>query len=164
MQVTREIEKTARTVRGMVEVQRDSYEAFAKNLAAAQRRTIGLAEGGFRFMRLQEENARTAQEFFANGVRLLQLQRRNAEFVQGWTVEAVDALREQSEQNARTTEAFTRSISKQQEGFRTLARTWADAYRAFYSPFAYLQEGARTSRRAARADRPQDKGQLVESF
>jgi hypothetical protein len=40
VQTTREIEKTARTVRGMAEVQRDSYEAFAENLAAAQRRTI----------------------------------------------------------------------------------------------------------------------------
>jgi hypothetical protein len=151
VQTTREIEKTTRTVRQMAEVQRDSYEAIAENLAAVQRRTIGLAEGGFRFMRLQEENARTAQEYFANGVRLLQ--QRNAEFVQGWTVKAVEALHEQTEHNARTAEAFAWtfawSISKQQEGSRALARTWADAYRDFFSPFAYLQEGVRTTRRAA---------------
>jgi hypothetical protein len=33
-------------------------------------------------VKIQEDNARAAQEFFANGVRLLQLQGRNAEFVQ----------------------------------------------------------------------------------
>jgi hypothetical protein len=149
VETTRAVEKTTRTAREMAEVQRDSYEAFAENLAAAQRRTIGLAEGGFRFMRLQEENARTAQEFFANGVRFWQLQQRNAAFVQGWTVEAVDALREQTEQNARTAAAFARSVNKQQEGFRALVRTGTDAYRDFFSPFAYLQEGVRTTRRAA---------------
>jgi hypothetical protein len=149
VQTTRDIEKKTRSVREMAEVQRDSYKAIAENLAAAQRRTLGLAEGGFRLMRLQEENARTAQEFFAGGVRLLQLQQRNAKFVQGWTVESVDALREQTEQNARTAETFVRSISKQQEGFRALARTWSDAYRDFFSPFAYLREGVGTTRRAA---------------
>src|SRR5215208_8264306 len=54
-------------------------EAIAKNFAAAQRRSIGIAEGGLQFMRLQEDNARAVQEFFANGVRLLQLQQRNSE-------------------------------------------------------------------------------------
>ena len=92
MQTTRNIDKTARTAREMAEVQRDSYEALAENLAAAQRRTIGLAEDGLKFMRLQEQSARAAQEWFAGGVRLLQLQQRNAEFVQGWTGNAVDAV------------------------------------------------------------------------
>jgi hypothetical protein len=144
----RNIDKTARTVRQMAEVQRDSYEAIAENLAAAQRRSIGLAEGGLEFMRLQEENARAAQEFFANGVRLLQLQGRNAEFVQGWMGEAVEVLREQTEQNVRTAEAFGRTLSKQQEGFRALTQGWVGAYRDFFSPFAYFQEGIRTFQRA----------------
>jgi hypothetical protein len=98
-------------------------------------------------MRLQEENARAAQEWFANGVRLLQLQQRNAEFVQGWTSEAVEAVREQTEHNVRTAEAFARSVSKQQEGFRALTQQWAGAYRDFFSPFAYVQEGMRTFQR-----------------
>ena len=55
----------------MAEAQRDSFEALAENLAAAQRRGIGIAEGGLEFVRLQEQNARATQEFFANGVRLL---------------------------------------------------------------------------------------------
>ena len=83
MAITANIDKTARTARKLAEVQRDSFEVLAENFAAAQRRSIGLAEGGLEFMRLQEENAKAAQEFFANGVRLLQLQQRNAEFVQG---------------------------------------------------------------------------------
>src|SRR5918997_1137528 len=83
-------EKMGRTAREMAEVQRDSYEAPAENLAAAQRRNIGLANDGPEFMRLQEENARAAQE-------------------------------------------------------------WFGAYRDFFfSPFAYAQEGLRTSQRATR--------------
>jgi hypothetical protein len=150
VQTTRSIESTARTARQIAEVQRDSYQALAENLAAAQRRSMGLAEDGLKFMRLQEENARVAQEWFAGGVKLLQLQQRNAESVQGWTGDAVEALREQTEHNVRTAEAFVRSASQAQEGFRTLTQAWAGIYRDFYSPFAYFQEGVRTSQQAAR--------------
>ena len=150
VQTTRNIEKTTRTAREMAEVQRDSYEALAENLAAAQRRSIGLAEGGLEFMRLQEQSARAAQEWFAGGVRLLQLQQRNAEFVQGWTGDTVEALREQTEHNARTAEAFARGVSKQQESFGALTRAWAGTYRDFFSPFAYAQEGVRTFQQATR--------------
>ena len=150
MQTTRNIDKTTRTTRQMAEVQRDSYEALAQNLAAAQRRSIGLAEGGLKFMRLQEENARAAQEWFAGGVKLLKLQQRNAEFVQGWTGEAVEAMREQTEHNVQTAEAFARGISKQQEAFGELTRAWAGTYRDFFSPFAYFREGVRTTQRATR--------------
>jgi hypothetical protein len=150
VQTTRNIEKTTRTARQMAEVQRDSYQALAENFAAAQRRSMGLAEDGLEFMRLQEESARAAQEWFAGGVKLLQLQQRNAEFVQGWTGDAVEALREQTEQNVRTAEAFVRTISKQQEAFGALTQTWAGAYRDFFSPFAFFREGVRTSQQAAR--------------
>src|SRR5215203_5097443 len=145
---TANIDKTARTARQMAEAQRDSFEALAENFAAAQRRSIGIAEGGLKFMRLQEDNARAAQEFFANGVRLLQLQQRNAQFVQGWMGEAVEVVREQTEHNARTAEAFARSVSKQQEGFRALSQGWVGVYRDFFSPFAYAQQGMRTFQRA----------------
>jgi hypothetical protein len=150
VQTTTNIDKTTRTTRQMAEVQRDSYEALAQNLAAAQRRTMGLAEGGLKFMRLQEENARAAQEWFAGGVKLLKLQQRNAEFVQGWTGEAVEAMREQTEHNVQTAEAFARGISKQQEAFGELTRAWAGTYRDFFSPFAYFREGVRTTQRATR--------------
>ena len=149
MQTTRSIEKTTRTARQMAEVQRDSYQALADNLAAAQRRSMGLAEDGLEFMRLQEESARAAREWFAGGVKLLQLQQRNAEFVQGWTGDAVEALREQTEQNVRTVEAFVRSASKQQEAFGALTRAWAGTYRDFFAPFAFFQEGARNFQRGA---------------
>jgi hypothetical protein len=151
VQTTRNIEKTTRTVREMAEVQRDSYGALAENFAAAQRRTIGLAEGGFEFMRLQEENAKAAQEWFANNVRLLQLQQRNAEFAQGWTGNAVKALREQTEHNVRTAEAFGRGVSKQQESFAEFTRAWAGTYRDFFSPFAYFREGVRTTQQGLKA-------------
>jgi len=142
------IDKTARTAYGMAEAQREAFGAIAENLAAAQRRSMGIAEGGLEFMRLQEQNARATQEFFADGVKLLQLQGRNAEFVRGWMDEAVEVVREQTEQNARTAETFARTLSRQQEGFGALTRLWVGAYRDFFSPFAYFQEGLRTVQRA----------------
>jgi hypothetical protein len=145
---TTNIDKTTRTVRHMAETQRDAYEAFTENFAAAQRRSIGLANDGLEFMRLQEDSARAAQEWFANGVRLLQLQQRNAEFVQSWTSDAVEALSEQTEHNVRTAEAFAQVISKQQEGLWTLTQGWTEAYRDFFSPFAYAREGLRSVQRA----------------
>ena len=141
-------DKTAHTAREMAEAQRDSFEALAENFAAAQRRSMGLAEGGLEFVRLQEDNARAAQEFFANGVRLLQLQQKNAEFVQGWMGEAVEVVREQTEQNVRTAEVFARAASRQQESMRALSQGWVGAYRDFISPFAYAQQGMRTFQRA----------------
>src|SRR5215203_2854570 len=140
--------KMTRTAREMTEAQRDAYEALAENLAASQRRTVGLAHDGLEFMKLQEDNARAAQEWFANGVRLLQLQQRNAEFVQDWTSGAVEALREQTEHNVRAAETFARGARKQQEGFRALTQQWGDAYRDFFSPFSYAQEGLKTLQRA----------------
>src|SRR5215218_4967109 len=144
------IDKTARTAREMAETQRDSFEAMAENFAAAQRRGMGLAEGGLEFVRLQEDNARAAQEFFSGGVRLLQLQQKSAEFVQGWMGEAVEVVREQTEQNAKTAEAFARTASRQQESMRALSQGWDGAYRDFFSPFAYFQEGMRTFQRVTR--------------
>jgi hypothetical protein len=146
--ITTNTEKIGHTAREMAEVQRDSYQTFTENLAAAQRRSIGLAEGGLEFVKLQENSARAAQEWFANGVRLLELQRRNAQFVQGWTGEVIEAVREQSEHNVRTAEAFARGVSKQQEGLRALGQGWVGAYREFFSPLAYVQEGVRTAQRA----------------
>jgi hypothetical protein len=142
------VDKTARTAYEMAEAQRDSFESLAENFAAAQRRSMGLAEGGLEFVKLQEDNARAAQEFFANGVRLLQLQQKNAEFVQSWTGDAVEVLREQTEHNARTAEAFARAIARQQETFRTLTRGWVGAYTDFFSPFAYARQGMRAFQQA----------------
>src|SRR4028119_343138 len=144
------IDKTARTAYEMAEAQRDSFEALAENFASAQRRSMGLAEGGLEFVKIQEDNARAAQEFFAQGVRLLQLQQKNAEFVQSWTGDAVEVVREQAEHNARTAEAFARAMNKQQEGIRTPARGWAGASAEVLSPFAYARQATRASRGAAR--------------
>ena len=144
------IDKTARTAHEMAEAQRDSFEALAENFAAAQRRSIGLANEGLEFVRLQEDNARAAQEFFAQGVRLLQRQQKNAEFVQSWTGDAVEVLREQAEHNARTAEAFARAVSRQQESLRTLTQGWVGAYTDFFSPFAYAQQATRAFQQATR--------------
>jgi hypothetical protein len=73
-------DRMASTAREMAEAQHDSFEALTENFAASQRRNVGLAQDGLEFLRLQEDNARATQEWFANGVRLLQLQQRNVEF------------------------------------------------------------------------------------
>jgi hypothetical protein len=145
------IDKTARTVYEMAEAQRDSFEAIAENFSAAQRRSMGLAEGGLEFMRLQEENARAAQEFFARGVKLLQLQQRNAQFVQDWTNDAVEVVREQAEHNARTAETFARTVGKQQEAYGSLAQGWFGAYSDFFSPFAYMHRGMKAFQQSMEA-------------
>ena len=145
---TSNTENMGRTAREIAEVQRDSYEAFTENLAATQRRSIELANGGLQFVRLQEDNARAAQEWFVGGVRLLERQRRNTQFVQGWMGEAIEAVREQSEHNVRTAETFARGVSKQQESLQALSQGWVGAYREFFSPLAYVQEGMKTFQRA----------------
>src|SRR5215217_1268288 len=119
---TTNLDKMTRTAREMTEAQRDSFEALTENLAAAQRRSVGLAQDGMEFLRLQEENAKAAQQWFAGSVRVAQLQQRNLRFVQNWLREGAEALREQTEHNLLTAEAFARSARKQQEGFRALAQ------------------------------------------
>ncbi len=146
---TMNIDKMARTAREMSEAQRDSFEALSENFAAAQRRGVGLAREGMDLLKLQEENAKAVQQWFASGVRVAQLQQRNARFVQDWLGEGAKALREQTEHNVRTAEAFARSARKQQETFRSLVKGWTDAYDGFlFSPFDYTQEGIRTFQQA----------------
>ncbi len=149
MATTTNIDKMTRTAQQMTEAQRDSFEALTENFAAAQRRGVGLARDGMDFLRLQEENAKAAQQWFASSVRVAQLQQRNARFVQDWLREGAECLREQTEHNLRTGEAFARSARKQQEAFRSLVQGWTDAYEGFFfSPFDYAQEGIRALQQA----------------
>src|SRR3712207_4159887 len=103
---TTNVDKMTRTAREMTEAQRDSYAALNENLAAAQRRSAGLAREGMEFLRLQEQNAEVAQQWFASSARVAQLQQRNARFAQEWLREGTKALREQTEHNLRSAEAF----------------------------------------------------------
>jgi len=144
------MDRMASTAREMAKAQRDSFEALTENFAASQRRNVGLAQDGLEFLRLQEDNARATQEWFANGVRLLQLQQRNVEFVQKWMTGGAKALREQTEHNVRTVEALSQGARKQQDGFRMLTQQWVGAYRDFFSPFAHAQEGLKTAQQATR--------------
>jgi hypothetical protein len=146
---TTNVEKMTRTAREMTEAQRDSWEALTENLAAAQRRGVGLAQDGMEFLRLQEQSAKATRQWLASSMRVARLQQRNARLAQDWLREGVEALREQTEHNLRTAEAFARSARKQQEGFRALAQGWTEAYEGFFfSPFNYAQEGLRTLQQA----------------
>lgn len=149
MAITTNIDKMTRTAREMTEIQRDSYEAFAESFTASQRRGARLAQDGLKFFKLQEDNARAAQEWFANGVRLMQLQQRNVDFAQSWLSGGVEALREQTGQNLRAADLIARNARKQQEGMKTIGQQWAGAYRDFFTPFAsYTREGLRTAQQA----------------
>jgi hypothetical protein len=130
--ITTNADRMTRAAREMTEAQRESYEALTENLAALQRRSVGLAQDGLGFITL-----------------LAQLQQRNLGFAQNWLREGTEALREQTEHNVRTAEAFARSARKQQEGFRSLAQGWVEAYEGFFfSPFNYAQEGVRVVQEA----------------
>ena len=147
--ITTNVDNMTRTAREMTEAQRDSYEALAENLAALQRRSVGLAQDGMEFMKLQEQNAEAAQQWFASSVRVARLQQRNFGFAQEWLQEGAEALREQTEHNLRTAETFARSVRQQQEGFRALAQELLKAYEDFYfSPFYRAQQRIRPIQRA----------------
>jgi hypothetical protein len=144
---TTSVDKITRSAREISEAQRDSWEALTENLAAAQRRSVGLAQDGMEFLKLQEQNAKAAEQWLASSMRVARLQQRNARFAQNWLRGGAEALREQTEHNLRTAEAFARSARKQQEGFRALTLGWTDAYEGFFSsPFHYAQEGLKTLR------------------
>jgi len=145
MATTTNTDKMTRTTREMTEVQRDSSEALAKNFAALQRRNVEFARGGLEFMKLQEDNAKASRELWANGVKLLQLQQRNVDFTQKWMTNGTELLRDQAEHNRRTAEVFSQSAHKQQENFRALAEGWTSAYRNFFSPVTYVQEGLKVA-------------------
>jgi hypothetical protein len=146
---TANVDKITRTAQEITEAQRDSWEALTENLAAAQRRSVGLAQDGMEFLKLQEQNAKAAEQWLASSLRVARLQQRNARFAQNWLREGAEALREQTEHNLRMAEAFARSARKQQEGFRALAQGWTDTYEGFFSsPFNYVQEGLKTLQQA----------------
>jgi predicted urease superfamily metal-dependent hydrolase len=149
VEFTRNAEKATRVAREITEAQRDASQALTENLAAAQGRGVGLAQGTTELLRLQEQNAKAAEQWFAASMGVARLQQRNVSFAQEWLRNGAEALREQTEHNVRTAEAFARSARKQQEGLRALAEGWGGAYEAFFSPFRYAQEGLSTFQRAA---------------
>jgi hypothetical protein len=150
LMATANIDKMTRTAREMAEIQRDSYQALAESFTDSQRRGAKLAQTGLRFFKLQEDNARAAQEWFANGVRLVQLQQRNVDFAQDWTGGVIEALREQTDQNLRAADAVVRNARQQQEGLQAFGREWAGAYGDFFAPFTYAREGLRNTEKAVR--------------
>ena len=135
--------------RQVTEAQQNAYKALTDNFAAFQRRSAEFAEGGLEFARLQESNARTAQEWWAKGLGLLEAQQRSASFSQEWLSNGVEALRGQVEQNIRTAEAFADSARKQREAFSGITRGWTNAYRGFFfAPFSYAQGGLKAVQEA----------------
>ncbi len=148
--ITSNIEKTTRTAQEITESQQRAFEAVADNLLSFQKRNTEVARGWSEFLKLQESNAKLAQDLFNNGMRFAELQQRNIRFAQEWMGYGVNFWRDQAESNTRTAEIVARSASDQQESFRKLAEQWASAYEGFFSSWnSYAGEGLRSVQQAA---------------
>ena len=142
------IDKTARTAYEMAEAQRDSFEALAENFAAAQRRSMGLAEGGLEFVKLQEDNARRPRSSSPTASGSSSSSRRTPSSSSPGRETPSGCCASRPSKTSSTAEAFARAIGRQQESFRTLTQGWVGAYTDFFSPFAYARQGMRAFQRA----------------
>lgn len=146
--MSKDIDRMTGTVQEMAGIQRDSQKAVADNFTSFQKRSMGLAQDGLKFLELQRDNARVAQEWWSSGVKLMEIQQRNVDFARSWMNDGIAALRSQTEQNVRTAEILARSVRAQQESFLKLTQTWTGTYRNFFTPFMdYAQEGMKTAQR-----------------
>ncbi len=140
-------EKTTRTAREITESQQRAFEAFADNFLSFQKRNAEIAQGWADLLKLQESNARAAQDLFASGMRFAEVQQRNVRFVQEWMGYGLNFWRDQNEGNVRVAETVARSAAEQQEGFRKLAGQWVDTYESFLSSWgSYAGEGLKEAR------------------
>ena len=85
------------------------------NFVSFQRRNAEVARGWTEFLKLQESNARAAQDLFTSVMRFAELQQRNVRFVQEWMDYGVNFWRDQAESNAGAAEVVAQSASEQQE-------------------------------------------------
>ncbi len=140
------IEKTTRTAREITESQQRTFEAFADNFLSFQKRNAEFAQGWADLLKLQESNARAAQELFTSGMRFAEVQQRNVRFAQEWMSHGLDFWRDQNEGNVQAAEVVARSASEQQEGFRKLAEQWVGVYGSLFSSWgSYAREGLKSA-------------------
>ena len=150
MQTTRNIEKTTRTARQMAEVQRDSYEALAENLAAAQRRTMEACR-----RRAQVRGVAGAERPCGPGVVRRWREAAAAPAAQRRVRAGLDGRRpggsSRADRAQRAHRGDLRAERKQTAGGSRDAHPglgWD--LQDFFSPFAYFRESVRTTQQAAR--------------
>ena len=135
--ISKDIEKTTQTAQGTAQEittsQRRALEAITDNFLSFQRRNARVAQGFTGLLKLQESNAKAAQDLFTSGLRFAELGQRNVSFAQEWIGYGANFLREQAENNARTAEVVAQSASEQQESFRKLAEQMGSTYEEFFS-------------------------------
>ena len=140
------IEKTTRTAQEITKSQQRAFEALTGNFVSFQRRNAEVARGWTEFLKLQESNARAAQDLFTSVMRFAELQQRNVRFVQEWMDYGVNFWRDQAESNAGAAEVVAQSASEQQESVRELGQQWASAYESFFSSWgSYAEEGLKSA-------------------
>ena len=140
------IEKTTRTAQEITKSQQRAFEALTGNFVSFQKRNAEVARGWTEFLKLQESNARAAQDLFTSVMRFAELQQRNVRFAQEWMDYGVNFWRDQAESNASAAEVVAQSASEQQESVRDLAQQWASAYENFFTSWSsYAGEGLKTA-------------------
>lgn len=140
------IEKTTRTAQEITRSQQRAFETITDNFLSFQRRNAEVSRGWSEFLKLQENNAKAAQDLFDSGVRLAEIQQRNVRFAREWMGYGVNFWRDQAENNVRAAEVVARSASEQREGFRKLAEQWASNYEGFFSSWgSYAEEGLKSA-------------------
>ena len=139
------IEKTTRTAQEITKSQQRAFGALTDNFVSFQRRNAEVARGWTEFLKLQESNARAAQDLSTSVMRFAELQQRNVRFVQEWMGYGVNFWRDQAESNAGAAEVVAQSASEQQESVRKLGEQWASAYERFFSSWrSYAGEGLKS--------------------
>ncbi len=142
------IEKTTRTAQNTAQEitnsQRRAFEALTDNVLSFQRRNARVAQGFTGVLKLQESNAKAAQDLFTSGLKFAELQQRNVRFAQERLGYGANFLREQAESNARTAEVVAQSASEQQESFQKLAEQLGSTYEGLFSSWdRYAKENLR---------------------
>ena len=140
------IEKTTRTAQEITKSQQRAFGALTDNFVSFQKRNAEVARGWTEFLKLQESNARAAQDLSTSVMRFAELQQRNVRFVQEWMGYGVNFWRDQAESNAGAAEVVAQSASEQQESVRKLGEQWASTYENFFSSWSsYAEEGLKSA-------------------
>jgi DNA polymerase sigma len=147
--ITNNIEKATRTSQEITRSQQRAFEALSNNFLSFQSRNAEVARGWSEFLKLQESNAKAAQDLFTSSIRFAEIQQRNVRFAREWMGYGVNFWRDQTENNVRTAEIVARSVSEQQEGVRKLAEQWVSTYEGFSSSWgSYAEQGLKDAQQA----------------
>lgn len=148
---------------------RESNQAIADSLVAAQERNIKFAQSVFEneveLLKSHADHTRSLMEEFIGEPEKSQAffqtiansavaaQERNVKFAQNFLENGTELLRFHGESSRSLLQTLAEQSQKQQEAFQSLARETWDAYMGFFSsPFSYYQQTMETAESIARQE------------